>query len=158
MNVRLVIGKNGSSRGAFTLVEVLVSVAVCGFLFVSLYAGIAQGTSSLQRAREKLRATQILSEKLEVIRLYNWDQVNTSGYIPTSFVEYQYPNDDTNTVAQQGIAYQGTIELSAADVHPNYTNTMRKVVATVTWTSLNITNQQRMETFISEFGVQKYVY
>ena len=101
---------------------------------------------------------KILSEKLEVIRLYNWDQVNTSGYIPTTFVEYQYPNDDTNMVAQQGIAYRGTIQLSAADVHPNYTNTMRKVVATVNWTSQNVTNQQRMETFISEFGVQKYVY
>ena len=158
MNLRFVIGKNGAARGAFTLVEVLVSVAVCGFLFVSLYAGIAQGTSSLQRAREKLRATQILSEKLEVIRLYNWDQVNTAGYIPATFVESQYPNDDTNMAAQQGIIYEGTIQLSAADVHPNYTNTMRKVVATVNWTSLNITNQQRLETFISEFGVQKYVY
>jgi type II secretory pathway pseudopilin PulG len=158
MNLQIVLGKNGTARGAFTLVEVMVSVAVCGFLFVSLYAGIAQGTSSLQRAREKLRATQILSEKLEVIRLYNWDQVNTSGYIPSTFVEYQYPNDDTNMVGRQGITYRGTIQLSAADVHPNYTNTMRKVVATVTWNSLNITNQQSMETFISEFGVQKYVY
>ena len=158
MNLRLRIGKNPSGPGAFTLVEVLVSLAVCGFLFVSLYAGIAQGTSSLQRAREKLRATQILSEKLEVIRLYNWDQVNTSGYIPTTFVEYQYPTDDTNNTAR-GMTYYGTIALSAADVHPNYTNTMRKVVATVTWSPQNgMTNQQRMETFISEFGVQKYVY
>jgi type II secretory pathway pseudopilin PulG len=148
----------GTAAGAFTLVEVLVSLAVCGFLFVSLYAGLAQGTSSLQRAREKLRAAQILSEKLEVMRLYNWDQVNTSGYIPTNFVEYQYPSDNTNMVAQQGIVYRGTIQLSAADVHPNYTNTMRKVVATVNWTSQHVTNQQRMETFISEFGVQKYVY
>ncbi len=158
MNLRLRIGKNGTARGAFTLVEVLVSLAVCGFLFVSLYAGLAQGTSSLQRAREKLRAAQILSEKLEVMRLYNWDQVNTSGYIPSTFVEYQYPNDNTNMVAQQGIVYRGTIQLSPADVHSNYTNTMRKVVATVTWTSQNVTNQQRMETLISEFGVQKYVY
>ena len=158
MNLRLGIGKNGTARGAFTLVEVLVSVAVCGFLFLSLYAGIAQGTSSLQRAREKLRAAQILSEKLEVMRLYNWDQVNTSGYIPSTFVEYQYPNDDTNMVAQQGIAYRGTIQLSPADVHPNYTNTMRKAVATVNWTSQNVTNQLSMETLISEFGVQKYVY
>ena len=158
MNLRIGIGNDGKARGAFTLVEVLVSLAVCGFLFVSLYAGIAQGTSSLQRAREKLRATQILSEKLEVIRLYNWDQVNTSGYIPTSFVEYQYPTDDTNNTAR-GITYYGTIELSAADVHPNYTNTMRKVVATVSWSpQAGMTNAQRMETFISEFGVQKYVY
>ena len=158
MNLRLAFGKSRTALGAFTLVEVLVSVAVCGFLFLSLYAGIAQGTSSLQRAREKLRAAQILSEKLEVLRLYNWDQVNTPGYIPSTFVEYQYPNEDINMAGRQGTVYRGTIQLSPADVHPNYTNTMRKVVATVSWTSLNMTNQQRMETFISEFGVQKYVY
>jgi hypothetical protein len=28
----------------------------------------------------------------------------------------------------------------------------------VRWVSGSITNQQRMETFISEYGVQKYVY
>ena len=146
-----------ASRGAFTLVEVLVSLAICSFLFVSLYAGIAQSTISLQKAREKLRATQILSEKLEVLRLYNWDQVNTNGFIPTSFSEYQYPATATNQT-DQGLLYTGTIAISAADVNPAYTNTMRKAVATLTWMSGGIRSTQAMETLISEFGVQRYVY
>jgi hypothetical protein len=122
-----------------------------------LYAGLAQSTTSLQRAREKLRGTQILTEKLEVIRLYNWDQVNTAGYIPTSFTEYQYPATGTNA-AGDGILYEGTISIGPADVHPAYTNTMRKLVATVQWVTSGITNRETMETFISEFGVQRYVY
>ncbi|HVK57380.1 MAG TPA: hypothetical protein VM735_01260 [Candidatus Kapabacteria bacterium] len=151
-------GKSGRGTfGAFTLTEVLVSVAVCSFVFVSLYAGIAQSTTSLQRARERLRGTQILTEKLEVVRLYNWDQVNTAGYIPTSFSDYQYPSSDTNQPGK-GVRYTGTIAIGAADVHPAYTNTMRKLVASVSWVSAGITNTQRMETLISEFGVQRYVY
>lgn len=157
MNLRIKY-KNWFGRGAFTLTEVLVSLAVSGFLFVSLFAGISQGTTSLKLAREKLRATQILTEKLEVIRLYNWDQVNTSGYIPTTFTEYQYPQLDTNGAAGLGIAYTGTIVVGPADVHSAYTNTMRKAVATLSWVTGSITNQQRMETLISEYGVQKYVY
>ena len=149
--------KGKRARGAFTLTEVLVSVAICSFLFVSLYAGIAQSTKSLQRAREKLRATQILAEKLEVLRLYNWDQVNTAGDVPTSFSEYQYPSTSTNE-PNKGIRFSGTIAISPADVHPAYTNTMRKVVATINWMSAGVRTTQRMETFISEFGVQRYVY
>lgn len=144
-------------RGAFTLVEVLVSLAICSFLFVSLYAGLAQSTTSLQKAREKLRATQILSEKLEVLRLYNWDQVNTNGFIPTSFSEYQYPATATNQT-DKGLLFTGTIAIGPADVNPAYTNTMRKAVATLTWMSGGIRSTQTMETLISEFGVQRYVY
>lgn len=139
------------------MVEVMVSLGVGAFMFVSLYAGIAQSCSTLQSAREKLRATQILTEKLEVIRLYNWDQVNTAGFIPTGFTDYQYPGLGTNA-PNKGAVYYGTMSIGAANVHPKYTNTMRKAVATVKWVSGSITNQQRMETFISEYGVQKYVY
>lgn len=157
MNLRIET-KNGRRRAGFTLTEVLVSLAVSGFLFVSLFAGISQGTNSLKLAREKLRATQILTEKLEVIRLYNWDQVNTPGYVPTTFTEYQYPHLDTNNTSGVGITYTGTVVIGPADVHNNYTNTMRKAVATVSWMSGSRTNSQRMETLISEYGVQKYVY
>jgi type II secretory pathway pseudopilin PulG len=157
MNLPIISGKRGQGRGAFTMVEVMVALGIGAFMFVSLYAGIAQSTSTLQSAREKLRATQILTEKLEVIRLYNWDQVNTAGFVPSAFTDYQYPGLGTNA-PNKGTVYLGTITLGPANVHPKYTNTMRRVVATVKWVSGSITNQQRMETFISEYGVQKYVY
>lgn len=158
MNLRVNVENKGRGRRGFTLTEVLVSLAVSGFLFVSLYAGLAQGTTSLKSAREKLRATQILTEKLEVIRLYNWDQVNTPGYIPATFTDYQYPSLDTNNPAAQGIAYNGTITIGPAEVHSKYTNTMRNVSITLRWANGASTNQETMATLISEFGVQRYVY
>ena len=62
--------------------EVLVAVAIIGTVFVSLYLGMTQGFAIVQVARENLRATQILQEKTEIIRLYTWDQINTAGFIP----------------------------------------------------------------------------
>ena len=153
--LRKEFGKNRKASGAFTLVEMLVSMSVLSFVFVSLYAGLASSTSSLQRAREKLRATQILTEKLEVIRLYNWDQVTTNGFIPSTFTDYQYPNAGVNN---RGIVYSGTIALGPAEVATAYTNTMRKVTATVQWFSNGIRNTNQMETLISQYGVQRYVY
>lgn len=158
MNLRVKVENKGRSLRGFTLTEVLVSLAVSGFLFVSLYAGLSQGTDSLKSAREKLRATQILTEKLEVIRLYNWDQVNTPGYIPSTFTEYQYPTLSYTNRAAMGIAYNGTITIGPADVHPKYTNTMRNVSITLQWASGARTNTETMATLISEFGVQRYVY
>jgi type II secretory pathway pseudopilin PulG len=157
MDLQLNLRKRG--RGAFTMVEVMVALGIGAFMFVSLYAGIAQSTSTLQSAREKLRATQILTEKLEVIRLYNWDQVNTAGFVPSGFTDYQYPGlGNATNASNKGTVYFGTISVGPAEVNSKYTNTMRKVVATVKWVNGSITNQQRMQTFISEFGVQKYVY
>ena len=65
--------KAATNRTAFTLPEVMVAAGVGAVLFVSLYLGIAQGAVVVQSCRENLRATQILQEKMETIRLYTWD-------------------------------------------------------------------------------------
>ena len=49
------------------MVEVLVAVSLVGIMFVSLYSGISSGFAVVQLARENLRATQILQEKMETI-------------------------------------------------------------------------------------------
>jgi prepilin-type N-terminal cleavage/methylation domain-containing protein len=67
-----------AARAAFTLVELVVAMAVIGVVVVSLYGGITSGISSVRMARENLRATQILVEKTEAIRLYRWDQITNS--------------------------------------------------------------------------------
>ena len=75
---------------AFSLVEVMIATAVVGIFFVGLYTGIGQCFSILANAREDLRANQILLDKMEEMRLYNWDQINSYGtadsFIPSTFV------------------------------------------------------------------------
>src|ERR1051326_604229 len=65
---------------AFTLPEVMLSIAIMSILVVGLYVGLSQGFAVVQVTRENLRGPQILQEETEVIRLYSWDQV-LSNYI-----------------------------------------------------------------------------
>src|SRR5258707_2277441 len=106
--MRVVSGIESGKRrmlAAFSLVEVVVSMGILGALIISLYAGIAWGFSIMRLARENIRATQIMTEKMETIRLYNWDQINSNGFIPTTFSVAYYPLGQTNG---SGLTYYGT--------------------------------------------------
>lgn len=162
MNVRLNNCKTPGRRlrrarlplAGFTLIEIVIAMAIAGVVCVSLYAGLAQAFGAVQSSRHRLRATQILTEKLEVLRLYNWTQINTAGFLPTTFTEYYQPATNRNS----GIAYTGTITITGANVQPAYTNTMRRAVVELRWVSGGIPQQHSMETLISEYGVQNYIY
>src|SRR6266542_6587845 len=98
-------------RLAFALSEVLVSVALMAIVFVSLYAGMSSGFAVTKLSRENLRATQIMLERLEGIRLYNWNQLCYSNMIPPTFSSYFYPAITNGQ--SKGISYQGTIAIAA---------------------------------------------
>src|SRR5262249_43999527 len=77
-------GFSRKQNGGQTFAEVLVAIGVLGFMLVSLYAGFSSGFAVVRVARENLRATQILEERMEVIRLFRWEEV-APGFIPTNF-------------------------------------------------------------------------
>jgi prepilin-type N-terminal cleavage/methylation domain-containing protein len=139
-----------------TLVEVMVAVSVLGFMVVSLYTGFSSGFAVLRVARENLRATQILSERMEVIRLIRWEDVKP-GFIPTSFNAPFYPTDSTNVTTGQ-FAYEGTVTVENAPITESYANHLRSIHIKLTWVSGNITRSREMTTFVSKFGLQNYVY
>src|SRR6185503_7391306 len=95
------------SLRAFTLVEVIIAVAVMSVMFVSLYLGIAFGFRVTRSERENLRATQIILERMEGIRLYRFDQLSDTNLNPTSFSRTYYPQATGNQ--SQGITYRGTV-------------------------------------------------
>ena len=146
-------------RSGFTLAEILVAIGVIGFAFATLYLTISQSFATWQRSRERMRGNQILLEKLDVIRVYNWTQINTPGFVPSTFTEYYKPpaSGGANGVGA-GTVYQGTMKVTTANVSPSYSNTMRRVVATLTWQRGGITNNLQMETFVSRYGIQNFVY
>ncbi len=164
MNIRTSSQQKTDTRHhAFTLMEVLVVVAIIGVEFVSLYLGMTQGFGIVQVARENLRATQILQEKMETIRLYTWDQINTAGFIPPTFTAAFYPaGSQTNQGAiNQGATYQGTVTIS--DVPPplstaSYAKDMKMVVVQVSWQSGNIQRNRDMRTLVSHYGLHNYIY
>jgi prepilin-type N-terminal cleavage/methylation domain-containing protein len=153
--MQLKLRTNQRRRAAgFTLAEVLIAVGVGGIIFVTIYAGLGQCFRSVKSSQHRLRATQILVETMEVIRLYNWDQINQSGFVPATVTEIYNPSSNSSG----GIIYTVKLTVTNAPVDPAYTNTMRRAIADATWVSGGITNRQRMETLISQYGIQNYIY
>lgn len=140
-----------------TLVEVVIGVGVLGIMMVSLYAGFAFAFSEIRSARQNVRATQILEERMELARLLNWDQVaNLPGYVPSKFTAPFYANA-TNAPSDNFI-YTGTVLLTNAPVTESYASDLRMIRIELTWPSGNSTRRRQMTTFVSQYGVQKYVY
>jgi hypothetical protein len=139
---------------AYTIPEVMLGVAVMAVMFVSLYLGFTQGFAVIQLARENLRATQILQEKMETIRLYTWDQINTSNFVPTTFPAYFYPAGATN----RGVVYSGTVAIGSAGLTESYAADIKQVDVQVAWTSGNVRRSRAMRTFVSRYGLHNYVY
>jgi prepilin-type N-terminal cleavage/methylation domain-containing protein len=155
---------------AFTLVEVLVSMCVVGVLFVSLYAGITAGFGVMSQTREQMRATQVMIDKMETLRLYSWTQISTFGtstsYIPSTFYEAFYPTttnysgSTTSTNAAGlglGFVYHGTVAITNAGFTENYSNSMKLVTITLRWTN-GTARSQTMSTYVSQYGIQNYIY
>ena len=78
--------KRSTSGAAFTLIEVLICMVIVGVVFVSLYTGMACGYSTVQLARENLRANQIITDRLEEMRIYGWNYLTNAGNVPANFV------------------------------------------------------------------------
>lgn len=131
--------------------------AVMAIMLVALYGGFTFAFAQMRLARENLRATQILQEKMEVARLYSWDEVNQPGFIPTTFSESYYTGILTNT--QMGnFNYSGTVVVTNAPITESYAGDLRMIQIQVSWKSGNVTRKRQMTTFVSQYGLQKYVY
>src|SRR5216110_2852634 len=96
---------------AFSLVEVTISLGVVGTIAGAMLTGIMGGFFTMKMARENLRATQILLEKVETIRLYDWDQINTPNFIPALFTNSYDPQV---VAADRGLNYTSSVAISSS--------------------------------------------
>ena len=145
------------AESGFTLAEIMVACTVLAIMAVSLYGGISFGFSNITLARQKLRATQIALEKMEITRMYSWEQINSNGFVPPTFTAPYYPSvGGTNT--NGGLTYYGTTQILGVNCHPSYSNDMRQVTVKVTWTNRSTVQNLQMSTYISQYGMQRYIY
>jgi prepilin-type N-terminal cleavage/methylation domain-containing protein len=154
---------NQIRKRAFTLPEVLVSMAVVGLLVLSLFGGLSSGMGAIRAARENLRATQILEEKMEILRAYSWDQITTNVTgIPTNFVAYFYPTNISGLanvdLAKSGTIYTGVLTISDSALGESYSNELKKVTVSVTWQSGDVLHRRSMDTMVSRYGMRNYLY
>ena len=154
VSTRIIFHQGRQAQRAFTLAETMVGISVMGLLFVSLFAGISRGIALVKVTRENLRAAQILTEKMDIIRLCDWGRL-TSGtnFIPTTFTQ---PYDITGST--NGPIYQGTVTISTPSMAESYANDLRLISIQLTWTSGNRQQNRTMSTYASKYGLQNYVY
>ncbi len=135
-----------------------MGVAVMGTVFLSLYTGMAAGFQSIRNSRENTRATQIMLEKFETIRLYNWEQINTPGFVPTTFTAQFFPNKAGVANAGTGVTYVGRVTVSPIPFTDAYGSDMRSVRLDVSWNSNGQTHTRTFTSFVGRYGIQHYVY
>lgn len=136
----------------------MVGTVVTTLMLVSLYAGFTFGFQQIKLSRQEARATQILQEKMELVRILNWDQVaNLPGYVPTNFTESFYATDPSNAPAG-GFNYSGTVAITTPTMGATYKNDLRQVAVTVSWTFCGKTRTRTMNAYVSQWGMQNYVY
>src|SRR5205085_6055670 len=94
------------SDSAFSLVETSVALTIVALMLTSLYGSFASGFGTLRISRENLRATQIMTKRLEIIRLCTFEQLTNTAYYPSTFTESFDPKDDATHTG--GLLYNGT--------------------------------------------------
>jgi prepilin-type N-terminal cleavage/methylation domain-containing protein len=142
--------------GAYTLPEVLCTVVIAAILFSTVYVGIAQGFAVIRLARENLRATQILQQYTEVIRLKTWDQI---AQMPAESPSQPWPDYPGGTVGNQGITFIGTVRCEPSGMKDeNYKDDHRLFTFTVRWQSGNVERVRQMTTLVSKWGMHNYVF
>jgi prepilin-type N-terminal cleavage/methylation domain-containing protein len=149
--------------GAFTFVEVLVATFVLGILAASIYYGLAAGTREIQSTRENLRATQIMLQKVEAIRLFTWSQVNDTNYVASDFTEDYDPLGVTNSTS--GAKYRCFVTATTpavGDVPEGYRTNLLTVTVTLYWTNNStrapMVHKREMQTRVARNGMQNYIW
>ena len=146
-------------KAGYTLAEVMVATAITATMVVSLFAGLSFGFARIETTREDLRATQILAQKLEAIRLCTWTELSNC---PTAFQENYNPLGTTNS--STGVTYYGTMAITIPTNIPNsvsYKNDMRLITVTLTWTNesgSSVVHTRQMQTEAASHGIHNYIW
>lgn len=137
-----------------------MAMGLAGVVLVALYTGVTTGLNLTRLARENSRATQILIEKMEELRLFTWDQINSTGFVPTSFTVPFFP-EDVNP--EESLMYTGTLAITASTLRDgagqprSYASNVVQVDVTVHWKSGSILRTRSMSSLIARDGEQNYV-
>lgn len=145
------------AAAAFTLAEVMVAVLILAVISLAYYSALSSGFSVVQSSREDLRATQILMQKAEAIRLCTWSELNNF-----SFTE---PYDPMGSNQNSGVVYSGSFSVTPATNLPSsssYTPNVHLVTISIFWTNRNgnaaVVHTRQMQTQSARYGLQTYVW
>jgi prepilin-type N-terminal cleavage/methylation domain-containing protein len=134
-------------RRGLTLIEVIVSMALLLMVVLGLFGAFSYGFTTIKISQEDVRASQILLQKLETLRLYDWSLI-TNGYCGTNF--------GVNYSTNGGVAYAGTIAVTPVPAAESYSNSLRQVTVSLSWVSTGVPRYRVVTTLVSQNGIQTY--
>jgi len=157
MKIHNLVPRPRKRTAGYSLTEVLVAVMVLATIAIAFYAALSAGFTIVQSTREDLRATQILVQKTEAIRLCTWDQLANFSF--------QEPYDPMTVTGNRGTVYTGTVTTNQASSIPEeatYKGNLRLVTLTVSWTNLTsgrpVAHTREMQTQVARYGLQNYIW
>lgn len=144
-----------SSHRAFTLIEGLVFLFLFALITTIFFQTFAYGTSLIQQSKHRLGAVALASQKMEIVRSLDFDNIGTTTGVPAGDLE------EHETVTVNGTDYtvhtfvqyiddgfDGTLGGAPNDPIPNDYKRVRIEVswgaateAEQVWTSSNVTQQ-----------------
>ena len=130
----------------------MVAVFILATVFVGFYVNLKQGFASVESSRENLGATQVLMQQMETIKLYTWSQINSNGFVPTTFTTSMNPNTNglsSTHYTANTLVYTGTVTIANSSMTESYAGDLVLVTVSVTWRSdvNNVTNTRQMSTY-----------
>jgi type II secretory pathway pseudopilin PulG len=141
----------------FTLMETLVAMVTAGVLLPPIFTGLAFAVSSMQGMRENLRATQIVVQRMESMRLAAFKTLQDPAAYPATSTEYYSPSGQAS--GKGGTAYTVTYNWTPkpASLPPSYRTNMMLVTVTASWNSGKTPRTRSMQSYVARYGIQRYV-
>lgn len=147
--------------------EALIAMMVLGMTVTAVYSALMTGLRTVRLTREQQRASQILLDTVEMIRLYSWEQLtDTPGFVPASFVvkdsgpvsESTTPTTGKGAVIRTGVTYYGQITLSDPKLGMNYDSRLMQVKVDLVWRSEGMERRRELTTLVAFGGLYSFIY
>lgn len=153
---RSAAGAPRTSQKGSTLVEVVLATVILSIMGAAIIGSINYGMFMMGMARENARATQVMVEMLESIRLYNWDEVTLNGFVPNQFTNSYDPQALSG---HAGTIYYGNLTVSNVTFPASYATNMKQFTVSLSWTNAGrIPHYRELSTLVAQHGMQLYVF
>lgn len=135
-----------SDTEGFTLIELMVAISIFSLAIAGAWMGLNKGYDLVEASRQYTRASQILQSEMEVLRNYNWNEVDALPASELLTVDPVYSNgaDDMYSITRTVSPVNST--LKQVGVTLSYVNRRGRTVVL------------KYVSFYAQDGVNDYYY
>jgi hypothetical protein len=126
--------------------ESIIGMGICGVIVLAVYGSLTWAFGMLRMSQENLRVTQVLIEKIEICRLYTWEQISDPSFFPKNF-----------TAGDNG-EFKGRMSIRKGPNDVTYQDDMKTVSIEISWKSGHTRRNREFVTYVTRNGLQSYLY